>query len=589
MTTVTVDGLLEISNRNSSSKGIVHQDGLTKKGTNRPNPPRQINVIDQTQLESPASLGPNLEIPDFVGNKIILDDTFPLTKSFKVGLSSTLDMSASTPNNTLISSASILFENTNPVNDVLSVTLNNLLLAGDGTNSVFDIHGSLSALVRFIDVIFANFDSMGTTDTGAVIINSSVIQGFAKGLIVNEPVDVIINSFGIVQFAPLGITALSFIAGVIPVNASLENIRGLSFFLGDSLFFIDPNSPPGSFYTIEKSLVVAGDFYQQGVDVAISSITDNAGKAVFNTVSNHNLEVDSHTKLKNFVTQVQLNTKHIVTVVASPTSFETGVPFVANDTTGVLPNRPVNIISVANNGSGKTRYTTDVSHGLRVGKLTVIREFGVATTYNKTDKVTLVDTPLTGTTFDTDTDFDVDDIGIMDSASLDQTSPLVTAKNNQGQEQSMIQGNARVKPAGIIVASSPSTPVPLEDLSPTVGDYIENPDNELIFGNPTTGEFIYEGLFSTRAVLTYTVAASPDGGGSQVLVFALFRDKGAGYVEVPNTRTTLDTSTDTTKEFTADFFNMDPGDRFRLFKVSNTGSNDTNINDGTKITLLGEQ
>jgi len=86
------------------------------------------------------------------------------------------------------------------------------------------------------------------------------------------------------------------------------------------------------------------------------------------------------------------------------------------------------ITSVADNGSGKARFTTATSHNLIVGRPTVISGFVTETTYNRTVIVTAVDTPLTGTTFDVeDITFIATDTGNVNNASLDQTSELVIA------------------------------------------------------------------------------------------------------------------------------------------------------------------
>ena len=66
------------------------QNNVTFRGSVRPNPVRQINVMNQAQLE--AELGPNLEIPDGEGITIVCDDAFILTKPFKIGLNSFLEI-----------------------------------------------------------------------------------------------------------------------------------------------------------------------------------------------------------------------------------------------------------------------------------------------------------------------------------------------------------------------------------------------------------------------------------------------------------------------------------------------------------------
>jgi len=96
------------------------------------------------------------------------------------------------------------------------------------------------------------------------------------------------------------------------------------------------------------------------------------------------------------------------------------------------------INSVADNGSGKARFTTAASHGLIVGRPVVISGFVTETTYNGTFIVTAVDTPLTGTTFDVEEiTFVATDTGNMNKASLDSTSPNSLSQDNAPANDSM--------------------------------------------------------------------------------------------------------------------------------------------------------
>lgn len=571
MANITIDELLEgTQQRTSKSEGIFHQNDLSFKSTNRPNPTNQINSINQAILE--AELGTNIEIGDNARRTISLDDKFTLTKPVKRGLNAGLELYASTNDGTLTFAglAIALFQNIDPGDLVDSLNLHNLNVVGDGSNSVFDVIGS--SIVEAKDAVFTSFDSIGIINNPVTLFDLVSFSDCDKGLILKNPFNISLTRASVVQFGPTGLTAFSVMTTV-PVNIDYSIIRAISFFAGDSLFFIDPNSPAGSVYTIEKSGVVAGDFYQQGVDINISSITDNSGIAVFNTVSNHNLKVGDHIKLKDYVTQVQLNTKHIVTIIGTNTSFETGVPFVADDNTGVLPNRPVNIISVANNGAGKTRFTTDVPHGLRVKKLTVIRDFVTETTYNQTAEITAVDTPLTGTTFDADIDFNNTDTGIMDSASLDETSPLVTANNNVNSPDSMSQAEARVKDTGITVTGGAfiGDKVPVEDLSPTIGDWIEDPNTEEFIINTSTGLHTYIGIQDKSFQIKYSLEADPASGPSQILAFAL----NINGIEQIKTIINIDTAQTNKAIYDGGIFTLSTGDSYQLFKSNLTNTNDT--------------
>ena len=63
MTDVRVDQLLDIGDtQKPDALVMLQQDGVSFKGPTRPNPPREINVTSQAQLE--AQFGTDLEIPD---------------------------------------------------------------------------------------------------------------------------------------------------------------------------------------------------------------------------------------------------------------------------------------------------------------------------------------------------------------------------------------------------------------------------------------------------------------------------------------------------------------------------------------------
>ena len=410
------------------------QDDVTYKGSIRSNPPRQINALNQAQLE--AELGSDLEIPNLAGIKVVIDNLMPLSTSFKLGLASTLNATASTPNNILLVSPPVVFENTDPLEGIISLDVCNLIILSVGASSVVDTHGLSAALTRFRDTVLIGFDSIGTTNTGGVIIEDSSMQTTTKGLVIREAANVKIDTFSVVNTISTGITAVSFIADATPSTVTIRDLRALGFFAGDSLLFIDPNSPAGSRYVIESSSVVAGDFFQQGVDIAINSVADN--------------------------------------------------------------------------GSGKARFTTAVSHNLVVGRPTVISGFVTETTYNKTVIVTAVDTPLTGTTFDVEEiDFTVTDTGNVNNASLDQTSSLVVATANIGSPDS--------KNIGSIVATGNTTPTTID----TQGVFVDfNMDASALAGSnielwsvadSDTAELEYFGIDDFNGTLAATITIEPNG------------------------------------------------------------------------------
>jgi len=318
------DGKLTI---NSNALIAFEQDGATFNASVRPNPPNQINARNQAQLE--AILGTNLEIPDEASITVVIDDTFPLTKPFKGGLNSRLEIFASNTGTSLIyGGGGSIFQNTNPSNPIRSLLAHDFTLIGDGTNSVLDIRGTSG--VQMARMRWTNFDSIGATNNPLHIYDTINVINVKKGLVLTDVANLEIRRFIVSETGgETDITYLSIISKTLPTTIDITALTSDSPNIGDTLVFFDPNSLAGSDYRIINSDASVGDFYQQGSDIIINS--------------------------------------------------------------------------VANNGSGKARFTTAASHNLVVGRPTVISGFVVnAVAYNITGIVTAVDTPLTGTTFDVD-------------------------------------------------------------------------------------------------------------------------------------------------------------------------------------------
>jgi len=335
-TPIEIANLLDGENIRSVNDVIAFQQGSTTfKGSVRPYPPRQIIALNQAQLE--AELGTDLEIPDSTALTIVIDDSFALTKPFKIGLDTTLELRGSTVNTTLTyTGPGGLFQNTNPANDINTLNLSDIIIVGIGTNSVFDIIASTTIFVK--DSIFLIFDSVGTLDCPVNIFDTCSFQGFTKGLIFKNSSNVSITTVSVVQFAPTGLTAFTIQAGVgIPVNVDMDIVVGASFFAGDSLVFFDPNSVAGSLYTIEKSFVVAGDLYQQGTDIAIDSVADNgSGDARFTTATPHGLVVGKPVVISDFITNTDYNGTLIVTAIPTTTTFDVDILFGTDEAVGKM-------------------------------------------------------------------------------------------------------------------------------------------------------------------------------------------------------------------------------------------------------------
>jgi len=379
MTDVTIDQLPIIgTTQTRSARTIIQQEGQSFQAPTRPNPTPQINVSSQAQLE--AELGTNIIIGSSERVTIVIDAAFTLNKPILFETNAALELYSSVNGAFLTyTGPGALFQNVNPINLVDSINLHNLNITGNGTNSVFDIVGGSVVIAR--EVIFSSFDSMGIIDNPQLLFDAvALVNLTSQGLILKNISNVSIVRTSVLQFAPSGMTAFTF-QTTVPVNVDLNIVRALGFLAGDSLLFLDPNTPAGSIYSVQQSDVIAGDVYQPGVSIAINSVADNT--------------------------------------------------------------------------SGKARFTTAVSHNLVVGQPVVLSAFAGQPTYNGTFIVTAVDTPVTGVTFDVEEiTFIATDTGNMNPKSLDQEDVLVLARGNLTSPDSMFNGESGLEIFGAESSSS---------------------------------------------------------------------------------------------------------------------------------------
>jgi len=403
----------------------------TQKTSIRPNPTNQINVTSQAKLET--ELGVDLEIPDGEKITIVVDESFALTKPFKIGLGSVLEIYGSTAEVEIDTTGitSELFQHINPANDTRALLVHDIFLKGDntqplcflkGTSRIFmencRVEGFVGAETEFPFASFAGFSPVDW-EQGWINKNPNIIQMELSNLR---------------QTTAKGITFFSIITNISSKIVISDNAES-TLFSGDSQFYLDKNAPIDSSIILNNTSISAGDFYQQGKSIAVTSVIVDGDEAVFNTATPHHLTVGERIRHEGFNSN-KYNGSFIVTDIGV-SDYEIGVLF-DGDHSGTLLNRPVTIDSVADNGSGKTRFTTALPHGLRVGKVMRVKT-GL---YDQTAIVTAVDTPETGMTFDADITFAGTDTGFMDAASLNSEDIQVLAINNPGQRDSMFTGEA---------------------------------------------------------------------------------------------------------------------------------------------------
>ena len=428
--------------RTRLAESVFEQGGIMYKGFTRPNPPRQINVLNQAQLE--AELGTDLEIPDNTALTIFIDESFTLTKPFKIGLGSTLDVITSTVRTTLTyTGPGALFQNTNPTNKILSVRIEkiNLRGAGDGspgggTNTIFDLKGT--SFLICTDVQMSDFGSIGVIE-----VPISRFIGFSptnvnQGLVVKNPILFLAEGNIIIQFTDTIFTFFSFIMDTFPAEISIDKIIPLNLLVDSALFYVPPTVPTGTQVTINRTVESNGSVFQKGTDIAVDSVADN--------------------------------------------------------------------------GSGKARFTTASSHGVAKGKVITLSGFSEST-YNGTFIVTAVDVISSGVTFDIDEiAFVATDTGNMSAKSLDGTDIPVLAAANTGIPNSMFVGESGLAIFGSEVTSSSLAQNAFELITSVA--WATNNLERFIDGVVNTGQLVCKDPNTKKYNISYSATLEKSSGGS---------------------------------------------------------------------------
>lgn len=239
-----------------------------------------------------------------------------------------------------------------------------LTLIGNGTNKVYDLTGTGIVTVR--DVNFIGFGDMGEIKTNFSDLRNCGFFDNAEGLkFIGGAAHAATNCF-IQQTIAANVTYFSVIAGAFPIVAAISRVRTFLADSGDTLVFIDPNSPVGSAFTVDISGSAAADFYQQGVDIAVTSVVDAIGDAEFNTGISHDLVPGKPVVLSGF-TETTYNGTFIVKTVDTDITGTTftviDVAFFGTDTGTLnaksLDSTDVEITATSNTGVPNSMYTAD--------------------------------------------------------------------------------------------------------------------------------------------------------------------------------------------------------------------------------------
>jgi len=323
------------------------------------------------------------------------------------------------------------------------------------------------------------------------------------GLVLESGANLILQSVNIVQISPApdDFVALTLLSGL--TSADIFDLNDPIATATDSLLFIDPNSPSTNSYGISNCEIgAAGDFYQQGVDIAIDSVADN--------------------------------------------------------------------------GSGDTRYTTASAHDLAVGQPVVINGFVTQTTYNGTAIVTAIPTT---TTFDTATTFVATDTGNMNEQSLESDAIIVNAFNNLGRRDSLAAAEADSTTDILVDIITQNVFEPIQKAVPVSGDFDEDPATERFTVDLSTGVATYIGLEPLTCVISFQARAVKVSGGDPDVTVSLFKNS------VQETKTDITVTAPTAPGgvalYTGGLFDVLTNDTFQLFLSNTSNATDITISDLT--------
>lgn len=369
-----------LSTQLSSAVVAIEQNGATFKATVRPNPPRQINVTSQAQLES--ELGINLEISDNTGVTIFVDESFSLSKPFKIGDNSALRIQSGVIRTTITyTGTGAMFQNTNPANLIGSLIIQDIVFAGNSNSSFVDIRGILppTAVSLFLisELSINSFNSLGYASMAINDIAKLLPTNITIGIFFENPLAVIMSQCAITQLDTHDMTFVS-ISTFFPATINLNIFNGFDFDNMDTMFYLAPTIPLAANISVTNAILVDGDLYQKGI---LTGSTANAMGADANDtqfdITTHDLKVGQVIQLVDFTTQTGYNGIHRVTVVNGPNSVDIDVAFLGVDATGnvtaaSLDSTDVQVSAERNPGQADSMFTSDAGLELFGSELTVI-------------------------------------------------------------------------------------------------------------------------------------------------------------------------------------------------------------------------
>ena len=344
-----------------TAEAVIEQDGVTVKTTIAPTPEMLFYAMNQTQLENhfPDGSG-GILIPDNEEWTVIITESFTLSKPIKIGLNTTLEVIGASIIVTLTyTGTGAMFQNENPANPINRLLLEKIFLFSVGVESVFDIIGNI--VFRLTDVIIAAFESVGTIQSMSVILDFGGAFNVNEGITLIEPQAVQSNGFAHFRTSPAALTFITILSTGNPA-VTIDNVTVINS-SADVVFF-DPSSGALSDYTIQNTKGNFANLFVPGTDLAITSVTNAAGQARFNTGGPaHGYLVGDRIVHSGFGVAPSYNGTFVVNSVPTGSEYMTGVVFDVTDTGNTTQasrdGTDVAVRSINNAGNPDSMFTGD--------------------------------------------------------------------------------------------------------------------------------------------------------------------------------------------------------------------------------------
>ncbi len=567
----TIEELSDVSITDKQSDDVAAFDVPANQWINKPRYGQNAKGYS-SMAELTEEFGENLEILTNTSRTIFFEKTFTLTKGFKRQSGASIFLTASSESIMPLYQPDTvgepLISDIDPDNPGAVAVLQNgfRMTSLDNTAPVFDAANNLTARGGIEDkVLLIGFESFGRlfNFASANLLDCNLIN-FVNGGIIEDctVVNVLAAGDNNVLAAKTGrvflnIRASSGFVSIVNVSRALAitKIGEAAIALAGSF-----NLNAATRFEVDNFNVQGvGDLYSPNEEGNITSVTDDAGDAVFNTSAPHGMKLGDMVSHRDFA-ESTYNGTFTISSAPTSTSYTIGVVSFVADDTGEFFRVEHFIDSVTDDGNGFAQFNTLVTPEVDE----VVNLFSNPT-YNQLVKVLSVDPDVS---FVTNLLFDVNAQPFWTRGSRDETDPQINSVNNPDQPDSMTiaeerQGNT------ITVDQSGGGSVAVENSPPVDGDFIEDVATERFTINTSTGLITYTGLETINAFITLIYTVAKVGGGSDDYEVVLTQNA-SPIAKTLETFTSL-TTTPTSLTYSG-IHTINPTDTIQLFSENTSGT-----------------